>query len=98
MLVADVCDRVAKLQVKKADAKRDQSLRSERAKIYELIKPFCIGRFKMNPRHVHLPPEEVANKDFYIDLKEKIKAEWITRGEAFKCGDNLLCFFNVSIF
>ena len=94
-VVDELCKRVYDLQAKKAGKKRDAAIRSEKAKVYEKIQPFLIGRFKMDPRHVQFPPEEVANKDFYLPQKDKIKEEMIVKGPAFKCGDNLLCFLKV---
>lgn len=97
-LVLQICERIQKHQQKKATMARDAALRSEKAKIYEAIRPFQIGRFSMDPHHIQLPPHKTAAKDFYVSLKDKIKTEWIAKREAFKCGDTLLTFFKVFFF
>ena len=69
-----------KLQKKKASKVRDTAIRSEVAKAYKAIKCFFVGRVYFDPDHIQPPMPEFANKDYYPEHKDTLKAGWYEKG------------------
>lgn len=65
--------------------------------IYNSIRPYFVGCVEVNPTYLRLPPQHIANKDFYQEHMDVLKRKILQLGPAYPSKPHLIAIPNVRL-